>query len=125
MRQKDCPNHHRQKKQESERGEALEGTSTSKLSSRSPVVKYDSKVELRRFPATTVILPAKLHSDSCNSIFSSWDIDREEEREGRASLLRAPLAHFRRSYILSDCSGSQPPPVTLSIRQGIRLTLTM
>ena len=88
---------------------------TSRLSSRSPVVKYDDP---RTFPATTVLLPAKLHSDSCSSLFSSWDIESEEERQEGGGRRRAPLASFRRSYVLSDRRGSTPPPVTLSLRQS-------
>ena len=102
---------------------------TSRLTSRSPCVKRDGGDVLRRFPATTVLLPAKLHSDSCNSIFSVWDIDREEEGEDREDRgwgrQRAPLAHFRRSYILSDCRQSRPPPVTLSARQMLLSTLNI
>ena len=98
----------------------LRPTSRSRLSWRSPSVKNEPGCEVRRYPATTVLLPAQLHSDSCNSIFSSWDIEREEGRA--ASERRAPLAHFRRSYILSDCKDQdyQPPqpPVTLSLRQA-------
>ena len=99
----------------------LHPSSRSRLSWRSPSVKNDPGCEVHRYPATTVLLPAQLHSDSCNSIFSSWDIEREEGRA--ASERRAPLAHFRRSYILSDCKDPdyhQPPsqpPVTLSLRQ--------
>ena len=76
-----------------------------------------------RYPATTVLLPAQLHSESCNSIFSSWDIEREEGRAAteRREERRAPLASFRRSYILSDCKEPDylppQPPVTLSLRQ--------
>ena len=103
---------------------------TSRLTSRSPCKKRDGgDVHLRRFPATTVLLPAKLHSESCNSIFSVWDIDREEEGEDREDRgwgrQRAPLAHFRRSYILSDCRQSRPPPVTLSARQMLLSTLNI
>ena len=102
----------------------LRPQSRSRLSWRSPSVKNagGGRGEARRYPATTVLLPAQLHSDSCGSIFSSsWDIEREEGRGARGGR-RAPLAHFRRSYILSDCKEQdyhQPPPqppVTLSLR---------
>ena len=102
----------------------LRPSSRSRLSWRSPSVKNDPDCEVRRYPATTVLLPAQLHSDSCNSIFSSWDIEREEGRAAseRREERRAPLAHFRRSYILSDCKEPDyhppQPPVTLSLRQG-------
>ena len=103
----------------------LRPQSRSRLSWRSPSVKNagGGGGEARRYPATTVLLPAQLHSDSCGSIFSSsWDIEREEGRGARGGR-RAPLAHFRRSYILSDCKDEdyQPPqpPVTLSLRQAM------
>ena len=105
----------------------LRPPSRSRLSWRSPSLKKnagagcESQRRYQRYPATTVLLPAQLHSDSCNSIFSSWDIEREEGRGARGGR-RAPLAHFRRSYILSDCKDQdyQPPqpPVTLSLRQA-------
>ena len=81
-----------------------------KLSSRSPQRQHDTVVEHnRRYPATTVILPPKLQSDSCTSLVSAWDIEREEGKEEEVEIIvgadgwqeweeekKAPLAQFRR-----------------------------
>ena len=64
-----------------------------------------------------VLVPAALHSQSCSSIFSEWDIDCWEEAsdggepdkeadrsatEVKRRIGRAPIVSFRNSYILSD-----------------------
>ena len=83
-----------------------------KLSSRSPARHHDTVVEYhRRYPATTVILPPKLQSESCTSLVSAWDIEREEGDEEEVEIIdgpdgwaeeaeekRAPLAQFRRCF---------------------------
>ena len=103
----------------------------SHLSSRAPVRKDEAEEELRRWPATKVIVswhdvsvsslrvqvlvPAALHSESCSSLFSEWDIDCEdpgetgecrsadqEAQEIKRRFRRAPIVSFRNSYILSD-----------------------
>ena len=83
-----------------------------KLSSRSPASQHDTVVEYqRRYPTTTVILPPKLQSESCTSLVSAWDIEREEGEEDEVEIIdgpdgwteeleekRAPLAQFRRCF---------------------------
>ena len=84
-----------------------------KLSSRSPPRHHDTVVEYqRKYPATTVILPPKLQSESCTSLVFAWDIEREEGEEEEVEIIdgadgwqeeaeekRAPLAQFRRCVL--------------------------
>ena len=84
-----------------------------KLSSRSPPIHHDTVVEFRMYPATTVILPPRLQSESCTSLASAWDIEREEGKEEEVAVedgadgwqeepeeKRAPLAQFRRGFTI-------------------------
>ena len=92
-------------------GRAGQVASHAKLSSRSPVRQNDRGKPA--YPATTVILPPRLQSDSCSSLVSHWDIEREENQEEEEEITpscekgwqewdqeekRAPLAQFRRFH---------------------------
>ena len=96
--------------------------SRSRLISRTPRARPE---ESRRYPRTTVLIPASLHSDSSYSLFSAIDIDQDPwYSEECLDDVRAPRAYFRRSYILSDTrdldnddeeSVTPAPAVTLTV----------